>query len=290
MKPSTIRAAAVAGSFYPGTEPALIATLDALFAEAPHEPLVDALAVVSPHAGYRYSGLVAAKVYARAKPVRRYIILGPNHRGAGHPAAVVDEGAWETPLGQVPIDGDLAHALLSICPILAVDAFAHAWEHSLEVQVPFLQRTAVPFSILPIALFTRDFETCQELGRALAKVVADCPEDERPVLVASTDMTHYEADSTAREKDALARREIRKMNPEGLYRTVRNHRISMCGIIPTTTVLVACKELGADRAVDVGYQTSGDVTGDRSQVVGYAGFVVPKPSTEELGLPDAELE
>ncbi|NVM22051.1 MAG: AmmeMemoRadiSam system protein B [Desulfobacterales bacterium] len=267
------RTPAVADMFYPGKRTLLKEQLDSFVKSIPEKKTV--LAAISPHAGYMYSGAVAGAVFSQIRIPEVAVILGPNHRGIGASVALYGSGAWEMPLGPVSIDEDLADSILKASPHrgkIKDDPQAHTMEHSIEVQVPFLQVLRPDVAIVPIALGHVDYHACQEIGRGLAQAVRDYGKD--VVLVASTDMTHYEPQETALSKDRLAIERILDLDPKGLYDTVARHRISMCGVIPTTIVLEACKVLGATKAELVQYATSGDVTGDYAQVVGYAGFIV----------------
>lgn len=267
------RLPAVANMFYPGDQGELNEQL-ATFVKPIKEPK-KVIAVVSPHAGYIYSGGVAGAVFSQIRIPDAVVILGPNHRGIGANVALSASGVWEMPLGPVSINKDLAESILK-APTSKVkikdDPEAHGMEHSIEVQVPFLQFLQPKVSIVPIALSHLSFDACQEIGRALVQGIQGYGKE--VLLVASTDMTHYESQESAKAKDKLAIDQILGLDPRGLYETVARHRISMCGVIPTTIVLEACKALGAGKAELVQYATSGDVTGDYAQVVGYAGFIV----------------
>lgn len=264
------RAAAVAGQFYPGRPQELRDELDRHL-QSPGKPQ-EALACVVPHAGYMYSGHVAGAVYGRLRVPPVVIILGPNHRGIGSPLAIQSAGEWETPLGSVPIDSTLADAMKEACPALEEDSLAHRMEHSLEVQVPFLLRLRPDVRIVPIALSVGSYEVLEQLGAALGSVTATA--EPRPLLVASTDLNHYQSEAIGRVKDHKAIEAILALDPRRLYDTVRRERISMCGYEPTTVMLMAARILGAQAAELVRYATSGDITGDRSSVVGYAGILV----------------
>ncbi|HSA58415.1 MAG TPA: AmmeMemoRadiSam system protein B [bacterium] len=266
-----VRPPAVAGYFYPGEPLALELELDRCLKQATSAKS-HAIAVVVPHAGYKYSGAVAGEVYGRIKIPGRAVILSPNHTGEGVPYALMIEGAWRTPLGDARIDVDLAARFQKNCPLLEEDAAAHQAEHSLEVQIPFVQRLKPDFSFVPLTLSYIPFEKCSEVGRALARTIRETPE---PVLIiASSDLNHYQDQATTEAKDFAAIRRIEALDPQGLYETVRRERISMCGIIPVTVALVAALELGAKKAELVRHATSGDVTGDHKAVVGYAGLVI----------------
>ena len=270
-----IREPAVAGKFYPGNSKELLRALHGALApptHAVHPPPVRALGCIAPHAGYMYSGAVAGAVFARLELPRRFIILGPRHYPQGAPLAILSEGAWRTPLGDAAIDAPLAAALARACPLLREDAVAHASEHAIEVELPFLQQLAPGFRFVPIALGTDRFQAFDDLGRALATVIA--AESEPVLILASSDMNHYESDEITRQKDARAIDRILALDPRGLYDVVRREQISMCGYGPATTMLVAANQLGAARAELVRYATSADVSGDTSWCVGYAGIVV----------------
>ena len=267
-----LRSPAVAGQFYPGTEATLVKMLNGLIPATDPEERKKALAVVSPHAGYIYSGGVAGETFSRVQVPENVIILGPNHTGHGAPVALMAEGAWDMPMGQVPVNADLAAQIGANCPEIEVDAVAHHFEHSLEVQVPFLQYLQKNLRIVPIVVAHVSYATCKEVGQAIAEAVKGFA---GPVLlVASTDMTHYESRQAASAKDSLALDHIRELDPEGLYGTVLGKKISMCGIMPTSVTLIAALALGARKAELVRYTDSGETSGDTRQVVGYAGLVI----------------
>lgn len=264
------RIPAVAGRFYPGQSLELRRDVEGYTTSSAEK--TSAHGIVVPHAGYMYSGAIAGQTFSRVVLPPRIIILGPNHHGLGHPAAVYDDGAWQTPLGRMPIDAPLAAAVLAGCPILAADKLAHKSEHSLEVQVPFLQVLAPECSIVPICLGQLGLSDLLRLGEDLGQVLSQYPG--QVLVVASSDMTHYEPGAVARKKDQRALKYIADLDPRGLYRTVRDERISMCGVIPVVVMLAAALKAGAKKATVVHYGNSGDVTGDQSEVVGYAGVVV----------------
>ena len=264
-----LRSPAVAGQFYPANPTILEKKVSSYTKEVKRE---NALGVISPHAGYIYSGKVAGGVYSRINIPKDVIIIGPNHTGLGEPEAVMCSGTWQMPNGNIEINSDLAGAIVANSKYLKDDHLAHLNEHSLEVQIPFLQRFRKDIRIVPIAMMSMDYAICQDIGHALARAVKSFKE---PVLiVASSDMTHYESDKSAREKDKKAIDRVLALDPEGLLKTVRENRITMCGVIPATIMLIACKELGAKKAELVDYATSGETSGDYEQVVGYAGMIV----------------
>ena len=269
----TIRLPAVAGSFYEGTPERLRAQVAACFESNPKPQARERfIGAVVPHAGLVYSGHVAAAFYGVAEVPRRLIILCPNHTGAGHFAAINSAGSWRTPLGDVPVDTPLAEALLARTPLLAEDRHAHAREHSLEVQLPFLQQLLGELTFVPICLGAHRYDYCEEIGKAIAAVVAS--QDEPVGIIASSDLNHYEDQQTTLRKDQLAIDQVLALDPHELWRVVTEQDISMCGFIPTTTMLIAGKQLGATHARLLKHATSGDVNGDYGHVVGYAAVLV----------------
>ena len=282
----TIRPPAVAGTFYEGGARQLRAQVDACFALAGgrSEGKERFVGAVVPHAGLMYSGAVAAAFYAIADLPKRLIILCPNHTGAGAFAAINREGAWRTPLGDVPIDTELADALMKKTSLLRDDAQAHAREHSLEVQLPFLQLLRPGFTFVPICLGAPRLDYAEEIGRAIAEVVAEViaevsaggmDAENAPVgILASSDLNHYEDQPTTLRKDQLAIDAVLARDPRELWRVVEASDISMCGFIPTTTMLFAANALGATNARLIRHATSGDVNGDYAHVVGYASILV----------------
>jgi len=275
---TAVRQPAVAGRFYPGnaqhlrTEVETFTTPRASAGLKVVEAKVPAVGCVVPHAGYMYSGAVAGAVYRRLELPRRCVILCPNHTGIGEPLAIMSQGAWRTPLGDVTIDAALADALKDEAPLLSEDAQAHRYEHALEVQLPFLQVLRPGFQFVPVTIGTNNFETLSALGDAIGSVLADLPE--AVLVIASSDMNHYESDDVTRVKDRRAIDQVLALDPRGLYDTVREGHISMCGYGPATIMLTAARKLGASKAELIRYATSGDVSGDRDMVVGYAGIAV----------------
>jgi MEMO1 family protein len=266
-----VRPAAVAGRFYPDQPEVLSRQIDS-FCPPIGEVRRRALACVVPHAGYMYSGHVAGSVFAKLELPSRFVLIGPRHFPRGAAQAILSEGAWETPFGLAQIDAALADELKRACGGLTEDDVAHRTEHALEVQLPFLQRLAGNFRFVPIALGTTDFTTLDCLGKAVGEVLS---KQKEPVLiVASSDMNHYESDEITRRKDRLAIDQLLALDARGLYDVVRRENISMCGYGPAVCMLVAARLLGAKRAELVGYATSADVTGDKDSVVGYAGIIV----------------
>ncbi len=269
-----VRQPAVAGAFYEADPKRLHAQVEECFAENPKPAAKQRfIGAVVPHAGLMYSGHVAAAFYALAELPKRFIILCPNHTGYGHFAAINNAGAWRTPLGDVPVDSKLANALMAKTKLLADDARAHAREHSLEVQLPFLQELlGNDFTFVPICLGAPQFDMCEQIGNAIADVIA--AEGETIGIVASSDLNHYEDQKETLRKDQLAIDQVLALNPRELWRVVNEFDISMCGFIPTTTMLVAANKLGAKSARLIKHATSGDINHDYSHVVGYASIVV----------------
>lgn len=258
----------VAGQFYPSDRRSLEKELSRLCPSVREKE--DAICLISPHAGYAYSGKVAGALYAAVNIKKTCVILCPNHSGMGERCAVMSRGTWNTPLGDIPINTGLADQLKRGADIIAEDVRAHTFEHSLEVQLPFIFHFKEEFDFVPIALKNLSIDECEMLGHAIAESIREWGDE--VMLIASTDMTHYEPVDVAREKDRLAMERILQLDPPGLYATVRKHDISMCGYIPTTVALCSAINLGARSAKLVQYATSGEVSGDFHQVVGYAGI------------------
>ena len=264
------RHAAVAGQFYPGTQEQLRSVLSGLIPAVPEKRRV--MGIVAPHAGYIYSGAIAGKIYGRIAMPATVLIIGPNHHGAGAAAALHPEGEWLTPLGSIAINPRLNALLKHSVPFVELDSSAHRFEHSLEVQVPFIQHLRPDATFAALCLGHGDFAAVQEIGFGVAAAIRGYGED--VLMVASSDMTHYESADTARRKDERALARVLAFDPEGLMKICRSENITMCGVIPTAAMLVASRELGATHAEVEAYGTSGDVTGDYHQVVGYAAVSV----------------
>jgi len=272
-----LRKPAVAGSFYPSLKADLSSMVDSCYlhrlgpGNLPPAPKANdrIIAVVCPHAGYEYSGPVAAHSYLQVSSLREpdlIVVVAPNHYGIGSGVSTFKEGEWETPLGRMRVDQQAASKLIEDAGIVAVDPGAHRMEHSLEVQLPFLQRIygdGVPF--LPISLVFQDIETARTLGASLVKVV----EGRKTVLVASSDLTHYEPAAAARKKDLALIDEVKKMDLDGFYSTLERLQVTACGFGAIATVMEASRGLGFKKGELLKYATSGDTTGDNNQVVGY---------------------
>lgn len=258
-----MRSPAVAGQFYPRDPKDLKLQLDELFKGVASDEL-SALGAVVPHAGYVYSGSVAAEVYARLPKRQTYVILGPNHHGLGAPVALSSD-IWRTPLGTVESDLEMADALTGT--IIDQEESAHLREHSIEVQLPFLQNKFTGFKILAIAMGLQDEETAVEVGEAIGKAARDLKRD--CTFIASSDFTHYEPQELARKVDANLIESILRMDVQELYSRVYRYEATACGYGPIASVITASRSLGAISGKLLRYATSGDVTGDYSQVVGY---------------------
>ncbi|MGD0598804.1 MAG: AmmeMemoRadiSam system protein B [Terriglobales bacterium] len=282
---SAVRTPAVAGRFYPGRAEELLRDVRQ-YSPAVATRRIAAIGCVAPHAGYIYSGGVAGAVYSRLEIPKRCVILCPNHTGKGRPLSIMANTTWQTPLGEVAADAEMGARLLRRFPALEENSAAHRAEHAIEVQLPFLQARQPELNIVPIAIGTSDFDVLHGLGEALADVIAGRQEDdpekdgqeedraEKVLIVASSDMNHYESDAVTRVKDHKAIERVLAMDARGLWEVVMNEDISMCGFGPTIVMLTAAKLLGATAATLVKYATSGDVSGDYESVVGYAGIIV----------------
>jgi AmmeMemoRadiSam system protein B len=266
-----LRLPAVAGRFYPSNPSELAAVVRECSKIGPPREPVRARACLVPHAGYVYSGHVAGAVLARIALPNKIIVLGVRHYPRGEPAAILSSGAWRTPLGDSPIDDSMAEALKKACPLLREDSVAHSGEHSLEVQLPFLQMLAPEFTFVPVALGTLRFENLVSVGEAIARVIDSMKED--VLLLTSSDLNHYEDEATTETKDRKAIEQLLGLDACGLYDTCRNEDISMCGLGPAVAMITALKALGAKKSELVKHATSADVSGDRDAVVGYAGML-----------------
>ncbi len=265
-----IREPAVAGQFYSATPEGLEEQVSRYILDLPKEPVIGA---VCPHAGLIYSGHVAGAVYSRIAMPHTLVILGPNHTGLGENVALMASGEWEIPTGRFGIDEVLAQLICRNAPgIIARDSKAHMFEHSIEVQLPFVAHFSTDVAIVPITIKHASLEDCRSVGSAMAAALKEAG---YPVtMIASSDMSHYVSEAEARLLDRLAIERILDLDPEGLYHTVLSRGISMCGYLPVTTMLFAAKDLDATAPELVKYATSAEVSGDYDHVVGYAGIVV----------------
>jgi len=232
---------------------------------------IDAKGVILPHAGYIYSGKVATITVEKIKPKNKVIVLGPNHTGLGKPFSMFAKGEWETPFGTIRVEEELAQQILSNSNIIEEDYAAHLHEHSIEVELPILYHFFGEFKLVPIVCATADLETYRKVAYDISKAVNNKSDI---LIVASSDMTHYEEDSQARKKDSIAIESIMKLDEENLLKQARKNNISMCGIAPVCILIACCKLLKAHKATVTLYQTSADTSGDYSSVVGYLGAVI----------------
>ncbi|MFH1552118.1 MAG: AmmeMemoRadiSam system protein B [Candidatus Omnitrophota bacterium] len=259
----------VSGQFYPGDKETLLKELGGMIPDCSEK--INAVGAIVPHAGYVYSGYVAGEVYAKLKPKTTYIILGPNHTGYGERFASCAE-SWSTPLGPVDVDKDLLAEMMRETGLIVEDSSAHAFEHSIEVQLPFIQKTSPEASIVPITVQYGNLSEYQELALAITSAIKKKNRD--AIIIASSDMTHYESRKVAKEKDKKAIQAVLDLDAEKLLNVVEKNNISMCGYIPAGIMLMCAKSMGAKKAELVKYSDSGEMTGDTLQVVGYAGMIV----------------
>jgi AmmeMemoRadiSam system protein B/AmmeMemoRadiSam system protein A len=265
-----IRNPVVAGQFYPSSAPQLKLMIeDMIDANAEKEEVIGLL---SPHAGYPYSGPVTGATISRIRFKDTFVIMGPSHTGMGKPFSIMTEGTWKMPLGEVEIDSDLAKQILASSTYLEEDYLAHLQEHAVEVQLPFLQYFKPDIKIVPIILAHTTGDIYKEIGRGIATAIKDS--DRGVVIIASGDMTHYEPQEAAQRKDNQGIEAILDLDEDELVRRVNELNITMCALAPAATLISAARELGATGAELVMYRTSGDTTGDYSSVVGYAGIII----------------
>lgn len=270
----------VSGSFYPGNKEELVNSVKTYMGLSAYSasPAGDntenrkILGAISPHAGYVYSGRVMGSVFSRIDVPDTVVVLAPNHTGRGSPFSVWPDGCWITPLGETSIDEELVTEILGSCELLEKDRAAHINEHSAEVILPFLQYSNPGVRIVVIVIMSDDFEDLRMIGRSIGSVLNATRPD--ALVVASSDMTHYESRQSAGRKDKSAIAEIVALREEGLYRVARELKVTMCGVNPVISMMVCSKERAAIKAELTGYETSGDVTGDYDRVVGYAGVII----------------
>ena len=266
----SVRKPAVSGQFYPGNPGRLSEEIERLI--DPKTKKRKAIGVVSPHAGYVYSGQVAGLVFSSVEIPESVIILGPNHTGYGPMISIMDTGSWQMPMGAVEIDQEMAQEILQHSDIIQSDTSAQILEHSIEVQIPFLQYFKPNVQIVPIILAGNNFSICQSVAHAIVKAIKSKNKD--TLIVASTDLTHYKSQTEANKNDKKVIEKILHLEAQELLEIVIREGISMCGVIPVTTMILAAKEMEAQKTALVKYMTSGDVSGDFSHVVGYAGIII----------------
>jgi MEMO1 family protein len=272
MDKAPVRKPAVAGQFYPATadqiQKQIVSYLPASVARK------DVIGCMLPHAGYQYSGMVAVQTAGTVIVKDTVVLLGPNHTGQGAAFSLMSRGTWQTPMGSADIDEDLAEAIFAASKYLEKDDLAHLREHSLEVELPILQYFKKDLKIVPIAFGVDDFAALIDVGTAISQALKARKQQQSTLLVASTDMNHYESASIGRKKDQGAIQAILELDAKLLWETIRRNNITMCGFMPVIAMITAAKELGATKAELIKYATSGDVTGDNSSVVGYAGIII----------------
>lgn len=264
-----IRKSVLAGAWYPGNRQALTKAIEGYLAKADAKPPKgDLKALIVPHAGHIYSGPVAAHAYGllRGKDIRRIIMIGPSHRVRFRGVSVNQQSGYETPLGIVPVDRELAKKIIDADPLVRQVPKAHESEHALEIQIPFLQSVLNDFQIIPIIMGEQDYRTCSRLAEILYNVVGDL---DKTLLLASTDLSHYHNDKQAKALDSQFIDQIRELSPKGLSEALSSGRCEACGGGPTITVMLAAQAWGANHSQILHYAHSGDVTGDGSEVVGY---------------------
>lgn len=266
-----MRKPVVAGRFYPANDQELLQVVESYINGGKATPPVDACAVIVPHAGYVYSGKLAGNTLASVHIPETVVLIGPNHTGQGVPISLSTD-QWSTPFGCVPANTDLAHLIAGENDSIKIDEAAHTFEHSLEVQLPFLQKLQQNLSIVPLTLGHLSYDQCEELADSIACSIEKY--GKKTLIVASSDMSHYETRDVATMKDRMALDAVISMDPQKLYSTVQNHKISMCGVIPVVTTLLICKKTGAKTAHLLDYTDSGSFSGDTEQVVGYAGVII----------------
>jgi len=272
MERTKVRYPVVAGQFYPATAGEIKEQISSFLDK--QIPKAEVIACVLPHAGYIYSGKVAAAVVSGIQIKDTVILLGPNHTGLGAEFSIMTEGAWNTPLGELKIDSSLAGCILKHSGLLKNDALAHASEHSLEVELPILQYFRNNFKIVPIALLSDNVAGLKEIGKSIAKAIEENSSQSSVLIVASSDMTHYEPEEQAKKKDNEAIKAILDLDEDKLVEKITRLNISMCGYAPVIAMICAAKMLGAKKSRLIKYRTSGDATGDKSSVVGYAGITI----------------
>lgn len=266
----TVRMPAVAGQFYNGDPAGLTSQIEQYVDVSQSKK--DCIGIVSPHAGFMYSGPVAGAVYSRITIPETVLLIGPNHTGMGKRISLMPAGEWVIPSGSLAIDEEFASDLSGRTGIVSVDSGAHLFEHSLEVQLPFIHYFRNDTRIVPLTLMQLTIDECRELGGIVAEAIRSY--SNRILIAASSDMSHYVTDDVARERDRLAIDKMLDIDPDGLYDVVKRNNISMCGFIPATVMLFAARQLGAVNAELAKYSTSAEVSGDYDHVVGYSGIIV----------------
>lgn len=274
MKSNDVREPAVCGQFYPSGTKELVSLIASFVDKKASNSKSNVIGCMLPHAGYVYSGKVAALTISNIKIAESLILIGPNHTGYGTEFSMMSQGWWKTPLGNIKINVDLAQKIQEKCAYIQEDSLAHQFEHSLEVELPLLQYFKSDFQIVPIAIMSGDLKKLKIAGVNIAQAIIESKQKDSIMLVASSDMTHYESETQAKKKDETAINAILELNEDKLFERINSYNITMCGFAPVIVMLAAAKLLGAKTAKLIKYQTSGDTTGDKTSVVGYAGIVI----------------
>lgn len=267
------RSPILAGTWYPGTKNLIETFIEEALPSLPKTTKSKSIGVMVPHAGWMYSAKVALSVYSQIHIPKTVVLIGPNHTGRGYLVSLSDADSWRTPLGEAAIDKQLSRYITQCCGgTITLDESAHVKEHCLEIQLPFLQYFEKDIKIVPLILGNQSLEICTLVGQGIASAIKEYGQE--VLILASSDMSHYESKKIAEQKDTMAIKEIIALNPKKLLLTTQEYSISMCGVAPTAVMLFAAKDLGAQKAELTMYDTSGTVTGDTTEVVGYAGVIV----------------
>lgn len=273
-----IRTPAVAGMFYPGEKNELKQSIKESFLHKfgpgkipPSETRKKIYGIICPHAGYMYSGPIACQsFYAISSDLPElFFIIGPNHWGIGRNVATMKNSKWQTPLGEVEVDSEIAEEISKSASIIEIDNFSHSREHSLEVQIPILQEIATNFKIVPIALIDQSKDVAYEVGLAMAKIA----KKKKTIILGSSDFTHYESNEFAHEQDTALIEPILRLDVDEFYHVLHKRDVTACGYGAIASTMIACKELGATKGELLKYATSGDITGETSSVVGYGSII-----------------
>jgi len=274
-----VRTPAVAGMFYPKTQKELKSTIRDCFLHSygpgklsPSLHNEKIIGVICPHAGYMYSGPIAANSYyaISSQQPDLVVVIGPNHWGVGCNVATMKEAVWKTPLGDIEVDSEAAVEINKASKIIELDLFSHTRDHSLEVQLPMLQEVySHKFKILPIIMIDQNYNSAKEVGQAIAKIA----KNKKIVIIGSSDFTHYEENSFAHKQDMTLIEPILTMDVDKFYRILQENQVSACGYGAIASTIIACKELGASKGTLERYATSGDITGEKNSVVGYASII-----------------
>lgn len=276
------RASPHAGTWYPGTREQLTATIEGFLKNARAKVHGEVYGLVSPHAGYVYSGPVAAYAYKIVQGMEfdDVIIIGPSHRHAFYGASVDTLAGRQTPLGRIEYDVELAQKLIAETKEIGYEPAAHAAEHSVEIQMPFVQFAIKRFKAVEIIMGTQDYKTCELLSQAIAKAT----KGKSVLIIASSDLSHYHSQEDAEELDNLVVEALAKFDPDLLDNRLKTDSCEACGGGPVITAMMVSRQMGANKSKPLYYATSGDITGDRAQVVGYVAAAFYKEQEIEVGV------